>query len=497
MENKYLKSKRVEKLESGAELSLGMNRVKDEKAYCFSARLDGALPEGATVFLCHGYMLSYGRWIEISEHNLKICSNVSWAAVPLTERVYEHGLNIKNFISLSIVCRTSTGEKEIRLETDGGEYVMGAGHFSCCDGEITAKAEGVCLYDAFLGFTSFAYSHDIWIIGASYLSLGDPARWPYYWYADGGAGPFLAGRGGMGAQHGIADFKDALSYGAPKLLVWDSVSGNNPDKDDVLNPLFYDNTLEMLKICKEKGIKVYIQTMPSCPFQTNMYKNDVILNRTLEFKDYDYEVIDLARAVNARDEKNPAWFPGMLYTDNVHPTRLGGRASYLGIAVDAPELIVGKATEVYSSAGGSLKNLLSGEKLTVKAPEKYKSRTAITFRADFSGELSGKITIGSETGSSVIVDKDSVKVYSSVDDKAKLIFEAENPVISEKLINLKIDVRDGEASISLASMGEKNPDPAKTTLDIFRMPFTVDGDVFAEADGQQLTDARIKLVTVE
>ena len=496
MENRFLKNITSEKLESGEKLSLGLNRVKDEKEYAFSARIDGRLPEEATVFVCHGYMISYGRWIEISEHNLKICNYTSWAATPLTERVYEHGLDIKNFIRLSIVYSTGKGHKEIRLETDGGEYVMSAGHFSCCDGEITVKADGTELYDVSLGFTSYAYSHDIWIIGASYLSLGDPARWPYYWYADGGAGPFLAGRGGMGAQHGIEDFKDALKYGTPKILVWDSVSGNNPDRDDVLNPLFYENTLEMLKICKEKGIKVYIQTMPSCPLQTNMYKNDVILNRTCEFTDYDYEIIDLARAVNARDEKNPSWFEHMLYTDNVHPTRLGGRASYLGIATDAPELIVGKATEVYSSSGGALKNIFDGEKLLLKAPEEYKDRTAITFRADFSGELSGKITIGSETGSSLVLDKDTVKVYTSIDDKKKLIFEAEHSVITEKLINLKIDVKNGEASISLASAGEKNFDPLKTTLDVLSVPFTVDGGVFASSDGVDLTDARIKLVTV-
>ena len=360
MERKYLKIATAEKLDENTSLSLGINRIKDGKYYEFSSRLDGELCENARIFVCHGYMISYGRWLEISKNEIKLCSYTAWANPQLSERVYEHGLTVKNFVKVNISYDTENNNKQIVLATDGGEYAMEASYWSCCDGEIMVKVEGAELYDASLGFTANGYSHDIWIVGASYLSLGDPARWPYYWYADGGAGPLLVGRGGMGAQHGIADFKDALNYGTPRLLVWDSMSGNNPDRDDILNPLFYENTLEMLKICKEKGIKVYIQTMPNCPERTNAYKNDVILNRTGEFKNYDYEVIDLARAVNAREEKNPSWFENMIHTDRVHPTRLGGRASYLGIICDAPELVVNKVCKVYSSRGGALSDLKSG-----------------------------------------------------------------------------------------------------------------------------------------
>ena len=496
MNDKFLKSTFVEKLVPGECLSLGMNRVKDGKMYGFCARLDGALSEGQVIYLCHGYMISYGRWLEISERELKICNFTSWANPQLSEKVFEHGLNIKNFVKVDIVYDTESNKKQIVLSTDGGEYAMGAGHWSCCDGEIAVKVDAAELYDVSLGFSAIGYSHDIWVIGASYLSLGDPARWPYYWYLDGGAGPLLIGRGGMGAQHGIEDFKDALKYGTPKILMWDSVSGNNPDRDNVLNPLFYENTLEMLKICKEKGIKVYIQTMPNCPLQTNMYKNDVILNRTGEFANYDYEIVDLARALDAKEEKNPAWFDNMLHTDNVHPTRIGGRASYLAIACDAPELIVGKSCKVYSSAKGTLTNINDGERLTLSAPERLGAHTAMTFRADFDNGLSGKITIGSESGSSLVIDSDTVKVYRTVDDKKRLVLEVENPADLRKLINVKIDVKGEEASVSLMSAGEKNYEPTKATLYIFKAPWNFDGQIFAEADGVKLTEARIKLVTV-
>ena len=491
MENFYVKSARAQIVNEDTPISLGMNRVKEGKYYEFSATLDGELADGQKILFCHGHMASYGRWMEITNTEIKICSYVPWAEVPSKEYVFTHGLTVKGHVNLNVAYDTANSKKEIILSTDGGEYKMGAGHWSCCDGELCVKVEGVALKDAFLGFNSLGYSHDIWIIGASYLSLGDPARWPYYWFAEGGAGPLLVGRGGMGAQHGIEDFKDALNYGAPKILVWDSVSGNNPDKEGVLNPLFYDNTLEMLRICKEKGIKVYIQTMPNCPLQTNMIKNDVILNRTLDFANYDYEIIDLARALNARDEENPAWFPNMLHTDNVHPTRLGGRASYLGIVVDAPELILGKPVDIYRA---DAKELKSGEEVVLSASTEVKSVSAITLRADFADELYGEIILGSKGGSYLALDKDNIKVYS---ESGELLLTAENPAIMNKLFNLKVKVSDGKAAIVLASSGEKNFDATKTTLDVFEAEWKIGGEIFAKANGQSLNDVVVRFATVD
>ena len=497
MDRKFLKSASAKRLESEEVLSLGLCRVKEGKYYEFMASLDGELSEGGVIFACHGHMMSYGRWLEITDREIKVCNFTSWANPQLTERVYEHGLTIKNFIKIYIAKDTEHSQSKIIVTTDGAEYSMGAGHWSSCDGEITMYAKGLALNDVSVGFTANGYAHDIWVIGASYLSLGDPARWPFYWFADEGAGPLLTGRGGMGAQNGMEDFLDSLKYGTPKILVWDSVTGNNPDTEDALSPVFYEHTLEMLKICKEKGIKVYIQTMPNCPVRTNIFKNDMIINHTEEFANYDYEVIDLARSLNARDEKHPSWFPLMLHTDNVHPTRLGGRASYLGIVCDAPELIVGKACKVYSSEDNKLVTLKSGESIALTCTEDLKQKKAITFRADFDGALSGKIKIGNEKGTSLVIDKDNLAVYSYADDKEKLVFKAENPVITEKLINVKIQANGNEATIELTSAGDRNYDPARTVMQKFTVEWAFTDKFFAEADGVDLTDARIKFVTAD
>ena len=471
-------------------LSLGMSRVKDGKRYELSATLKDEMPEGAVISFCHGKMMSYGRWLEINSKELKYLNISTKADSPIYERPFEHGLTLKGEISLEIIADPVKKIRRITLKSSDGEFSIDENLFASCNGEVCVMADGVDLYDVTLSYEVAGYTHDIWIIGASYLSLFDPNRWPYYWYAEGGAGPLLMGRGGMGAQHGIEDLVDALNYGTPKLLIWESVSGNNADKDDLVSPDFYENTLKMLEICKEKGIKVYIETMPNAPFRTNFYKNEVILNRLSDFANYDYEIIDLARALDAKEEKNPSWFPGMISGDNIHPLHIGARASYLATIADAPELILGRACEVYKADA----DILSSDSLVIS--ESAADESAITLRADFDGEFLGTLTIGNkdaENGSFVEIDADKIKAYSVKDGNTSLILEAENPAVMKKLFNLRIKVKDGKASLALMSAGEKHIEPKKYTLDTVEFDWNPVGNPFIRADGIILKDVHLKL----
>ena len=471
-------------------LSLGMSRIKDGKRYELSATLKEEIPDGAVISFCHGKMMSYGRWLEIDSKVLKYLNISTKSDSPVYERAFEHGLTLKGKILLEIIADPVRNIRRITLKTADGEYSIDEHLFNSCNGEVCVMADGVELYDVTLSLEVAGYSHDIWIIGASYLSLFDPSRWPYYWYAEGGAGPLLMGRGGMGAQHGIEDLTDALKYGTPKILMWESVSGNNADKDGVASPIFYENTLKMLEICKEKGIKVYIQTMPNAPFRTNFYKNEIILNKALDFKNYDYEVVDLARALDAKKEKNPSWFPGMICGDNIHPYPLGARAAYLATIVDAPELILGRVCDVYKADSVRL----SSEVLSIS--ENVADEFALTFRADFDGDFEGKLTIGNEAdgnGSYVEIDGDCINAYSLVDGKVVLVSTAENPAIMKKLLNLRIKVKDGKASLALMSAGEKNLDVKKRTLDTLEFGWNTVGSPFVKVEGNTLVEARLKL----
>ena len=470
-------------------LSLGMSRIKDGKIYELSATLKEEIPDGAVISFCHGKMMSYGRWLEIDSKVLKYLNISTKADSPIYERSFEHGLTLKGKILLEIIADPIRNIRRITLKTEDGEFVINENLFASCNGEVCAMADGVDLYDVTLSYEVAGYTNDIWIIGASYLSLFDPNRWPYYWYMEKGAGPLLMGRGGMGAQHGIEDLTDALKYGTPKILMWESVSGNNADMDGVASPIFYENTLKMLEICKEKGIKVYIQTMPNAPFRTNFYKNEIILNKSLDFANYDYEVVDLARALDAKKEKNPSWFPGMISGDNIHPFALGARASYLATIVDAPELILGRACEIYKAEACELSDKLS-------VSESVSNEFAITFRADFDGDFEGKLTVGNEAdgnGSYVEIDGDFINAYSLVDGKPVLVSSAENPAIMKKLLNLRIKVKDGKASLALMSAGEKHIEPRKYTLDTLEFDWNAVGSPFVKGEGNTLTDARLKL----
>ena len=471
-------------------LSLGMSRIKDGKIYELSATLKEEIPDGAVISFCHGKMMSYGRWLEIDSKVLKYLNISTKADSPIYERSFEHGLTLKGKILLEIIADPIRNIRRITLKTEESEFVINENLFASCNGEVCVMADGVDLYDVTLSYEVAGYTNDIWIIGASYLSLFDPNRWPYYWYMEKGAGPLLMGRGGMGTQHGIEDLTDALKYGTPKILMWESVSGNNADMDGVASPIFYENTLKMLEICKEKGIKVYIQTMPNAPFRTNFYKNEIILNKSLDFANYDYEVVDLARALDAKKEKNPSWFPGMISGDNIHPFALGARAAYLATIVDAPELILGRACKIYKAEAREL----SSDKLSID--ETVADEFAITFRADFDGDFEGKLTIGNEmdgNGSFVEIDKDSIKSYSLKDGKAELISTEDNLAVMRKLLNLRIKIKDGKASLALMSAGEKNLDPKKYTLNTLEFDWNTVGAPFVKVEGNTLVDARLKL----
>ena len=133
----------------------------------------------------------------------------------------------------------------------------------------------------------------------------------------------------MNTQSGLADFKIAVQRGAPKFCLW-CLGMNNGDKTEEPNPDWLASTEEFLAICKEKKITPILSTIPSTPVVNNDYKNEWVRNSG-------YRYIDFNRAVGAHIDK--AWYPNMLYTDNVHPARAGAEALYSQVIIDFPEIM--------------------------------------------------------------------------------------------------------------------------------------------------------------
>lgn len=483
-------------LPDGGKLSLGANKVRDGKILVLTAKLDGELKEGEKILFGHGYMESYGRWIEITKNETSVSSFTSWAKVPHHERIEPHGLTVKNYITAIIVSDLDGGQDDFYLITDGGFYKRGCDTWHACQGEIFVSAKGFSVPEVKMAWTCEDYTAPIWFVGASYFSLCDPARWPYYMYADGyKKNVFITGRGGMNGINGHEEIADALKYGKPEYMVWGVGMNDGPDLEDDINPKTYDNKVGFLRICKENGIKPLFMTIPNCGNENNQkndntYKLDYVINRRKEFADYEYRVIDISHAVNGIEVRAP-WYDNMLHSDGTHPTPLGARNFYLELLCEFPELMLGtkistsKAAEKTLSAGTSLK--LCGPEAT----DEY----AITFKANFDGELDGNILIGSKNGSKIEFALDKISVYSAVGEKT---FEIDNKMNMKELLMARVHVVNGKANIALVSSGEKEFDPKNFSLFKFECDFDTLGEIYAVADKTSLVDADLKYtVTVE
>ncbi|MBO5879099.1 MAG: InlB B-repeat-containing protein [Clostridia bacterium] len=478
-------------------ISLGNNRVKDEKYFVFSAKIDGTLTADQKILLGHGYMVSYGRWFELTGNTLSLCSYTSWnepdKQLSVTSR--EHGIEIKNFITVIITAdKNNTTKTSFTIITDGATYTYKGYGYSACEGEIFVTAQGLEMTDVTLDWACKAYDADIWIIGASYLSLNDPARWPEYYYNQGYNGALLVGRGGMGNQHAIEDFKDALKHGKPKYLVWDSAAGNNPDEKlskpeewGTVNETFLVHMIEVMDICKEEGIELIIELLPNCVNQNNYMKNEMLMKKQGQFANYDYKLIDVAKCLGAHDRFSN-WYEGMLYTDNVHPTRLGAIAYYMQMINTFPELMRKTDAEIYKSEVG--KNVSGNNAVNVSVPNELCESKIFTLSADFAGSLMGSIELSTgkaNGGTYMVIDKNNINVYRNVNGEEVLVTTIANPLKTENILNVKVHVTGCSATVTMMSVGFKDTSDIK--LFTFDTEWVVAGELAVSTNSQTLTEA--------
>ena len=336
-------------------LQTEINVQKDRKHLSFSCDLD-TLGDGK-VILGHGYKTTYGSWIEIGAKTLSAYSYYSFKN-PSEQPIFpetEHGLDISTFLKVSIDVDVEHGGVLITLATPSGMYqTERMDGWSGCNGTICAVAENCTLQDVTLNWYTDNYAKEIWVIGDSYLSFYNPDRWPYYLYKDGYTNLIICGRGGMKGSQGLEELKQALTKGTPKFLIWHLGANDGDSKwteslteeqiklmtdnftfsDEIggteINQSWMDTTMELMKICKEKGINLIFVTVPSNPLLNHEPKNNWIRNSG-------YRYIDIAKAVGA--DENLHWYDGMLYTDNVHPTAKGAIAMYMQMLTDFPEIM--------------------------------------------------------------------------------------------------------------------------------------------------------------
>lgn len=320
----------AEKLSSGEFLELVKNNVKDRTRISFTCDID-EMGDDAVIRVGHGFEISSAGWVEITKTKISVCRFYGWHKPPKSFSLPETELEmeISEFLTVAINKDVAGNGVFVIVTTKGGMKKFPLGSFAGDIGPIFASPLNCEIKNCKLSFIADGYGDPVWVFGDSYLSMGDPARWPYYLYRDGYSKVLLAGYSGMNTQSGLADFKIAVQRGAPKFCLW-CLGMNNGDKTEEPNPDWLASTEEFLAICKEKKITPILSTIPSTPVVNNDYKNEWVRNSG-------YRYIDFNRAVGAHVDK--AWYPNMLYTDNVHPARAGAEALYSQVIIDFPEIM--------------------------------------------------------------------------------------------------------------------------------------------------------------
>ena len=320
----------AEKLSSGEFLETVKTNVKDRFRISFTCDV-GEMGDDAVIRVGHGFEMSCGSWLEITKTQIRAYNFYSWTdpkqreVFPLTDTE----LTIEDFLTVAINIDTKGNGSFVILTTKGGMKKIEMSGIGGAIGSVFASPLGCELENCKINYIADGYGDPIWIFGDSYLGYNWDARWPYYLYRDGYNKVLLSGYSGMNTQSGRADFKVAIQRGTPVYALW-CLGMNNGDKTEEPNEAWLESTKEFLEICKEKGITPILSTIPSTPVVNNEPKNKWV-------RSSGYRYIDFNRAVGAH--KDVAWYPEMLYKDNVHPAKAGAEALYSQVLVDFPEIM--------------------------------------------------------------------------------------------------------------------------------------------------------------
>ena len=318
------------RLSDGESVSLPPNTIKDKTHQVFTARLD-ELSDNATIIVGHGYNQKNAGWVEIKRDTVAAYNFFSFKN-PNTVEVLaptSHGLDIRDYITVSLNKDAVLGEK-LTIFTSSSSVELCVDGITGYDGSPLALARGCELRDCSLSWSSDAYASPVWIYGDSYLNHRDPERWPFYLYRDGFTDVLLSSFPGEGATRALEDFKLSLTRATPEFALWLLGMNNGDGESDFPNNDWLAATQEFISLCEERGITPILATIPTTPKINNNQKNAWV-------KASGHRYVDFNSAVGA--DLNPAWYPGMLSSDLVHPEAAGARALYCGILTDFPEIM--------------------------------------------------------------------------------------------------------------------------------------------------------------
>lgn len=243
-----------------------------------------------------------------------------------------HGLTIAN--DITILLELKKGKIYVSLTSAGVtfKYNCGWNQTGGVPSECIATATGMSFTSAELSVNYSSAKRNVWYFGDSYAAFGTDTRLPYYMeeYGFDENVLFNAVSGGTSSATNIS-LKTLLSYGSPKFAVMATGMNDGADTNaEAPNATWLIRVQEFIDVCEMNDVIPVLCTIPTVPTVNHEGKNAWV-------KASGKRYIDFAGAVGAN--ASGEWYTGMLASDNVHPSTLGGNALFTQLIADLPEVM--------------------------------------------------------------------------------------------------------------------------------------------------------------
>lgn len=243
-----------------------------------------------------------------------------------------HGLSITNDITILLEIKKSRMFVHVTSMGVTFKFDCSWSQTGGTPSECVASANGMTFSDASLSVNYSAANRDIWYFGDSYAKFGTDTRLPYYVVEYGYDKNVLFNAVSGGTSNGaITALSTLLAYGSPSIAVIATGMNDGSDANTTTPATNWMNGVQkFISLCESNNIEPVLCTVPTVPTVNHEAKNAWV-------RSSGYRYIDYASAVGAK--ASGQWYTGMLSSNNVHPSTLGGNALFTQLITDLPEVM--------------------------------------------------------------------------------------------------------------------------------------------------------------
>lgn len=291
----------ADSLSSGDSMSINNPDIKNHYMLSFTASVNTMGTLSIEVGSSGNYE-SRGK-VEITPTTVVIYEYRTWNTTSI-----EHGLAIVDNISVIIQTKDFTFAELTIMTSDGEQKFTRVISWAGCSSGCAISNAGGSYEDCTFIANYYGVLKDVWIFGDSYLG-----RLTRILQGMGYFNYLLDGFSGRNSAQGLASFQKDIVLGKPKVVVW-QLGMNDADSGSV-NSAWKTAFDTMVNYCRANDIEFICCTIPNVPQRNHTYKNAYMNGSGVR-------LIDIAAELGAT-ESNSTWYPGLLGTDNVHPTMSG------------------------------------------------------------------------------------------------------------------------------------------------------------------------------